>query len=285
MPKKRQSSPSRRKKQQEDSTDYSGVVSRIKSVDENLLEKVTALFWGRTGTGKTTLIGTFPKPLLILDMREEGTDSILDLGEEVKVLNVNKWIEIEQVYWYLKEGNHPFKTVALDTVSQAQNMCLSDVMEKGGKKPGELVSRGVWGTIANNMKYWLLEYRDLPMNVVFTAHDRVNEVEEVEEDEQIVPEVGPQVIPSVAKTLTGAVKIIGHTFIKEVTKKTDDGLEVSEEYRLRISPHPVYQSRIRKPKDAYAPDSIKDPSYDKLVKIMKGEYQPPKKKTKKKKEE
>jgi len=275
MKKRRQ----RTRTQEVDTTDYSEVIKRIKSVDEELLSKMTAVFWGRTGTGKTTLLSTFPKPILILDMREEGTDSVANLGKDVKVIVIQDWNEIEQIYWYLKGGKHGFKTIGWDTVSQSQDLCIREVMRKSGKKPGDHMSEGTWGTVSSKLKYWLLEYRDLPMNVVFNAHDRVNKVDE--DEEQLIPEVGPQVIPSVAKTMTGAVKVIGHTFIKEVTKKTSKGLEVYNEYRLRISPHSIYQARIRKPMGAYAPSTIKDPTYEKLVKIMKGEHKPPTKKQKK----
>ena len=59
------------------------------------------LFYGRSGTGKTTLAGTFPTPILILDIGDKGTDSISDI-EDCYVWEITEWDDIEIAYYYLK---------------------------------------------------------------------------------------------------------------------------------------------------------------------------------------
>ena len=68
------------------------------------------------------------------------------------------------------------------------------------------------------------------------------------------------------------------------TEKSDKGKMIKRtEYRLRVGPHTYYTTKIRKPKTAPIPDYIIDPSYDKIIEIMKGNYNPSDDKPKKKK--
>jgi len=262
-------------------TDYSQVLDKIVSVDEKEFN-ISMLLVGRSGTGKTTMACTFPKPILMLDFKDEGTDSVKDWGEDVKVLEVDHWDEVEQIYWYLKEGDHPYKTVIWDTITQAQDIVLKKVLEDSGKEWGALIHRQDWGAASGLMKTWFLNYRDLPMNFVITAQERVHDSDEEDED-QLDPVVGPRVMPSVAGTINPGVKAIGYTFIKEVTKRVDGKLHKEPQFCMRLGPHAYYITKVRRPKNkGTTPEYLVDPDYDKLVQVMKGEYQEEKPKKKKK---
>ena len=90
-------------------------------------------------------------------------------------------------------------------------------------------------------------------------------------EERLEPEVGPALIPSVARIMNAAVKVIGNTYIKQRRKvKGDKILEITS-YMLRIGPHPYYITKIRSPKSFKTPGSIANPTFDKICKIMKGE--------------
>lgn len=265
------SSPKRK-----NSTDYSDIQERINPVHE--LELVlAALFYGRAGTGKTTLAASFPGPILHMDIREKGTDSIADV-KDLDTISIEDWEEIESVYWYLKSGDSPYKTVIFDAVSQAQDMAVDKAMADDNKKPGEQVTKRQWGTASGLMKNWIINYRDLidvGINVVFIAHDRASEGEEGE-DGELSPSVGPRVMPSVASVLTAGVKIVGQTFIREINEKTAGGkVKRKVEYCMRLGPHAYYETKIRQLKGSYTPDVLADPTYKKLVAIMKGEFEEP----------
>src|SRR5690554_4129043 len=64
-------------------------------------EWVSLVVYGRSGTGKTTFIGTMPKPLLVLDINDRGTISI-KAQPDTYVMEVTSWDEVEEVYWYLQ---------------------------------------------------------------------------------------------------------------------------------------------------------------------------------------
>jgi len=239
---------------------------------EALPTLIAALFWGRSGTGKTTLSSTFPKPIVLLDIREKGTDSVSNV-RGVRVGQIETWDEFEEMYWYLKKGQHDFKTVVIDQVTQLQDLAMVQAKKNIGETRDP---RRLFGEAGALMKQWLLNYRDLiddGINVVFLAHDRVSRTDEDSGGEdQIDPEVGPRVMPSVASFLNGSVKIIGNTYIKESYTIENKRKVRHVDYGMRLGPHAYYTTKVRSPVGIKAPDYIVDPSYDKLVAIMRGEY-------------
>lgn len=247
--------------------------SRIHKVAELPL-KVTALFYGRSGSGKTTLAGTFPGRKLFMDIGEKGTDSVSNI-KNTDVLNVESWDDIEDYYWGLESGELKYDTVIIDSVHALQDLAITRVKTQNNKKPEEQTTMRDYGMAAGLLKTWIINYRDLQdigIEIVFIAHERVNS-EDVEDDEILMPEVGPRMMPSVASTLNGAVNVIGHTYIKEsITKSKKLGGKLKREvsYCLRLGPHGCYTTKIRSPKDREVPDFITNPDYDKLVEIITG---------------
>lgn len=251
-----------------------GIQDRIIPVADVPVE-INALFYGRSGTGKTTIIGSAPKPLLILDIREKGTTSIRN-NKDTYVLTINNWKEFEEAYWFLfsKEGRR-FKSVAIDTVTQLQDFALEQV--RGGKKEG-LISQKSWGEAASLLKTWILLFRDLNANIFFTAQDRIkkgatDEEEDEEDTSPITPEAGPYVMPSVAKILNAAVDIIGYTFIREnvkTTLKQGKRTKIKKvEYCLRIGPHPIYVTKFRAPQgnSDKVPEVLVSPTFEDLIEL------------------
>lgn len=158
-------------------------------------------------------------------------------------------------------------------------MLLEQIVAEGTRP---MATKQDWGRLSQELKAWIIHYRDLPQHVIFLCQDRRTETEDDEED-QVLQEVGPRLSPSIASCLNAAVKIIGQTYIKEVTKTVNGDLVTRMEYRLRIGPHPLYLTKIRTSKGSYVPDSIVNPTYENVVKVMKGEFEPPIKKSKKEK--
>lgn len=255
-------------------SNFDAITDRIKPVT-SLGLVLAALFYGRAGTGKTTVASTFPKPLLHLDIREKGTDSISDV-EGVDTLQINSWDEFEQVYWYLTSDQSKYKTVVIDAVSQLQDFAVEKALEEDGKS-NEVVTKRQWGSAAGKLKTWIINYRDLvdhDINVVFLAHDRTREGEDGE-DGELTPTVGPRLMPSVASVMTASVKLIGNTFIRETHEKLEGGkMKRSVVYCMRIGPHAYYETKIRQPKGSFTPDIIENPDYNVMVSLMKGELQP-----------
>lgn len=254
------------------------ILSKAKPVAELELV-ITALLYGRSGSGKTTIAGTFPKPLLILDIGERGTDSLAN-QEEIDVLTVKGWPELEEVYWALKDGTH-YKTVVIDATHTMQGLAIQEARDIAGKKDKDMTSQRDMGQATGLMNTWNYNFRDLRddgINVVFLAHDRLREVDTDDGVDSILPEVGPNVMPNVGKTLMGAVNVVGYTYIRETSEKKVPGKKAvtKREYCLLLGANSVYNTKVRSPKENVTPEFIVDPTYDKLVAVIKGETTSPK---------
>lgn len=255
-------------------------VKKVKDITRAL----SMCVYGRSGSGKTTFAASAPGPILYIDVRDEGTASISDV-EDLDVLEVEEFADIEEAYWWIRKHPKKYKTVILDTVSQLQSMIVQQVAgnNKKGKKAGDWgsMTKKDWGDVAAVMKEWLGNYRDLTslgINVIFIAQDRTFNLSDEEEanDTLLAPEIGPALSPAVAKSLNASVSVLANTFVREQEKtKEVNGKKVKSkmiQYCLGVGPSPLYTRKLRKPKSVAVPDAIVDPSWDDVIDLMKGTY-------------
>jgi hypothetical protein len=237
------------------------------------------VFYGKSGSGKTTIAATFPKPLLLLDCKDEGEDSIADV-KGIKVKEVTSAEDIEEIFYYLKENPGKYKSLVIDTMTGLQQIMVEEIANKnnkGGKNPGDwgTMRKQDWGDVASKLKRLIIDLRSLPLECVFIAQDRVfNAGDEAEDDSELAPEVGPRLMPSVASHLNAAVSVIANTFIRiRYVKKKVNGKEKEVrriEYCLRVGPNPVYITKIRKSRDVPPPEVIVDASFEDIMEVIKG---------------
>lgn len=245
----------------------------------------SAAIYGRSGTGKTTLAASWPKPILYLNIRDNGEESISDV-EGIDVVDIETSEDLlEQILWLHKKASKNkliYKTIVLDTMSQLQTLLVEEMGANKkipkGKRAGDfgVLTRQDWGKISGDLIKCIMDIRGLPVNSVFIAQERVFNSGDEEDDgvDQLAPEVGTKLMPSVNKDLCASVNIVANTFIriKVKTKKVDGKKEktITKQFCLRLGPNEVYTTKIRKPKGIEAPDFIVDPTYRKIIDIVKG---------------
>jgi hypothetical protein len=245
----------------------------------------SSALYGRSGTGKTTLAASWPKPILYLNIRDNGEESISDV-EGIDVVDIESSEDLlEQILWLHKKASKDklvYKTIVLDTMSQLQTLLVEETGATKkipkGKRAGDfgVLTRQDWGKISGDLIKVIMDIRGLPVNSVFIAQERVFNAGDEEDDgvDQLAPEVGTKLMPSVNKDLCASVNIVANTFIriKVKTKKVDGKKErtITKQFCLRLGPNEVYTTKIRKPKGIQAPDYIIDPTYRKIIDIVKG---------------
>jgi hypothetical protein len=194
------------------------------------------LVYGKPGVKKTRFCATAPD-VIIIDVDEEGTDSIRrDLDSDV--IRVYSWMEVDDIYWFLQEGAHSYKSVAMDGVTGMQTLCMNFVLGEAAARDAsrdpDMASRQSWGKIGKLMKTQITNYRNLPMNVLFTATERAREADDSSEDEEIVRVFGPNVSPSVASHLEQSVGTIGRMVKREVVVRSAKTKKTRREVRSRL---------------------------------------------------
>jgi len=192
------------------------------------------LFYGEPGARKTRLASSAPEPLII-DINDQGYDSVRRDFDPNYVL-LDRWQDLNDVYWYLQSGSHNYETVALDHVTNLQNVCmnfvLGDEVSRDASRDPDMPSRQAWGKVGQLMKTQIINFRNLPMNVVFLAQLRATEVETG--DEETFIKLGPEVSPSIQKVLTASVGTIGMLTKKDVFIKSRDTKKRRRETRTRL---------------------------------------------------
>jgi hypothetical protein len=122
---------------------------------------------------------------------------------------------------------------------------------------------------------------NLPSHVVLIAHERTFNDNDEAARKGIPPSIGAALTPSVVGWLNGAFDHVLQTFLRpKMVRKVNrvNGQDVVTEARGRgmeycvlCEPHDLYLTKFRVPKGRPLPDVIVDPSYEKILKVIKGE--------------
>lgn len=133
---------------------------------------LAAVVHGESGAGKSYFGGTTPVPRLILDA-EGGSRYIKAHKRKVKwdptkeappewdgswdacVVPVLDWPTLNAAYAWLAEGTHPFRTVIVDSLTEAQKRLVDEVA--GTDQP----TLQDWGTIGRHFEDMVRRLRDL----------------------------------------------------------------------------------------------------------------------------
>lgn len=172
-----------------------------------------ALFYGAPGTGKTYLIGTAPK-VLLLDV--DGGATTVRESPNVTIYRIKEWADLNDALYTLMFEDHGFEAVAIDTITTLQEVVnretgLLQVLESNGDP------RRAYAKSATMLRHKLVQFAQLPMHVIFTAHMRFNDGP----DDVVDPEEGkflmvPDVQPSVQRVAFALPDVIGRTFLKDM---------------------------------------------------------------------
>lgn len=244
--------------------------------------KIRCVIYGRPGTGKTTLAGTFPKPALLIDVpsgRENGAKSLLNV-KGIKKIVIRDTQDLATLTSELKEDN-VYKSVIVDHLTNLQDLILKEVLdlpEIPVQKTWGMATQNQYGQVGIQMKQLLRNILDLDKEIALLAHEKVVEIDD--QESTINPYVSALLSPTIMYWVTGSCDYLVQTYIRskmdKVKVKIGGKTTIKEkvgkgvEYCLRVSPGPVFTVKFRKPKGEVETDSIVDPDYNKLRKAIYG---------------
>jgi phage nucleotide-binding protein len=144
-------------------------------------QHVNMLIYGNSGVGKTQLAGSADavpsmRKVLVIDV-EGGTMTLGHSYPDVDVVRVKDWNAIAELYDHLLAGNHDYNTVIIDSLTEAQKFNMGAVMakrimereERGESQDPDVPDMRAWGKNIEQIRKFVRAFRDLEMNVIFTA--------------------------------------------------------------------------------------------------------------------
>lgn len=151
---------------------------------------LTFMFYGDSRTGKTRMLATFPKPLIIADASERGYETVSWMARESPELfyapevvpevwavsNAAEMAEATQdAESQLRANPNRWRTVGYDSLTFIADSYLSAIIAGMGDK---FDSRRAYGDLAFKLSYLMTRANSLPAHVVWTALAKNPDVDE-----------------------------------------------------------------------------------------------------------
>lgn len=213
----------------------------MKKLDENDATHVKICVYGPSGTGKTSLGVTAPKPLILLS-EQQGALHIKQAALRLKVdMPATLIMEEPGDYKAVIRALHgdkkqPFKvllkdgtvahegewpeTVVVDSLTDMGRLIVADIRKQSPPKAGKdglpVDAQRFWGVLGDRMQNAVLAFRDVPVNTLFLclSDDRM-----VGPDDSQVREVRPDLpMRKLGNFLASTCNLMGFSYRAEDRK-------------------------------------------------------------------
>lgn len=266
------------------------VWGRVEPMGFDANEGISLLIYGQSGSGKTTIWGSFPGKILSIvcsggnkagELRSLNTPEMRKKIDKVTIEHPSDFMEL-----IMGSRITDYETVVLDHVTGLQDSLLSDIIGK------PIPEQKFWG-MATQQQYqqcgqmardMLREMLNLNCNRIIIGQERRFGDDDSSESELITPTISVALIPSLAGWLCPACDYVGHAFKRQKMKKVEQKFGTGSkqktvvtfqatkevEFCLRTAPHSIYTTKFRVPKTNKVPEVIVDPDYDKIMQVING---------------
>ena len=216
---------------------------QLKSTKQAAHNGVKILGYGRAGVGKTTLIRTLPKPLII--SAEGGMLSLS--GSDIPYIEVSSVEELQEAYVFASESE--YESIAVDSISEIAEVILN-TEKKIAKDP-----RQAYGAMQEQIADIIRAFRDLPgKNVYLSA-----------KQERIQDDMGRLLYsPSMPGQKTG--QSLPYFFDEVFSVRADKNEDGEMVYYLQTSTDGIYEGKDRSGKLEF----YEEADLGKIIKKIRG---------------
>jgi hypothetical protein len=246
------------------------------------------LWYSPPGHGKTTMLGTAVKdkrisPMLLLEF-EAGIRSIEskvreirleDLGskkpsiDKIDVVHIQTWADFDVAYEFLLEGNHEYKSVGIDSLSEVDYLSMGDALRvaqlEDRKHDPDIPEQRDYLRNASKIRKLIRFFRNLPLHVFFTANSKLEQDPLTRESK-----IWPALTGKLAFEVPGLVEIVGYLAVVEKDEDTN-------ERWLFVQPTGRFEAKDRT-EGGKLGQYIVEPTIPKILDLVEGNVKESKKK-------
>jgi len=170
----------------------------LRKATELGVRPLRVLIYGEPGVGKTTLLKTAPRPLLVIDF-EAGADIRLAGEQDIDILSVYSYRQLKESLPWLKAQTE-YKTVAFDGFSVFTSQLMREILEERNKPSPTFYE---WGLLTQRTREIILALLKPNAHTIFTA------LEKKREEEGKLVWKGPDLPKKIRETLRAIVDLEG----------------------------------------------------------------------------
>lgn len=255
-----------------------GMLDLVQGISQEPHNKLTILM-GKPGSGKTTVSGTFPKPMLYVAIDTDGGGEVLKSysDDEIKVLHITSDVpgtkdakhvqaKLMDLVKELSATNHPYKTIVIDAYSSVEEGVVN-YLEKVKQKKLNLEERGMIAGMMLNLRNALVDLSRGDVEIVAVCH-----IKDKESTDNTTGEKSIMIIPKMSYN-NGNLLLERASAVVYCARKTiineDNSRRVA--FLSYIGAHPNMDTKLRTAgKKIESGLYIEDFTYDKLQEIING---------------
>jgi len=204
-----------------------------KTPPKSSLSDVSILLYGPSKIGKSTFASQAPEAIFLAT--EPGLNAL-----EVYQHPITSWPEFLEVCAELAKGEHPFKTVVIDTLDVLYRLCADHICQKRGIEHESDGSHGkVYGLIKNEVYRVLTKLAHLPYGLILISHSQDRDLET---RTGTVTRTVPTLSESFRQVIIGLVDLILYCDVQ--VEQAEDGTRKHRRV-VRTKPSPNYDAGDR----------------------------------------
>ena len=220
--------------------------------------------WGKSGTGKTKFVASFPKPLLYIRVGDDGSNTIANV-DGIKAIHAETLEQLKEIGKELQKDKK-FASVAVDTFSMITNVWIDQNITQKKKK----MTQQAWGDLKVETEELIKIFHEVAAThiVALTCHESNDSIEGMEDE--IIPDFRPNTTKG-ARTYLEGMANYGIHMAKMKKTVIKDGVEKEVvRYVGHLGANSYYWTKLQIDPDIKVPDAVVNPTYDKIMKIING---------------